>query len=304
MGRNCNQLLDIGPDQQGVFDPTAVAALNTYGTAISSTFATNLAAGASAADDSGTSNTSGHTPNLAVDGSTGTSWQPTGTTGAVVLTLPSASTFDVVSVQEDLGIGQRVESYAVDAWNGSTWNQIASDTTIGHKKLIRLASPVTTSQLRLRITGSRAAPGIAEIGLYKRPAGSTTGGALKSAASGRCLDVNGQSTTPGVQLQIWDCNGGTNQQFTYTSSKQLTVYSGSSQLCLDAYGQGTASGTKVVTWTCNGGANQQWNLNSNGTITGVQSGLCLDVNGGGTANGTVVQLWSCTGGSNQQWSRG
>ena len=304
VGRNCNQLLDIGPDQQGVFDPTAVAALNTYGTAISSTFATNLAAGASAADDSGTSNTSGHTPNLAVDGSTGTSWQPTGTTGAVVLTLPAARTFDVISAQEDLGIGQRVESYAVDAWNGSSWNQIASDTTIGHKKLIRLASPVTTSQVRLRITGSRAAPGIAEIGLYKRPAGSTTGGALKSAASGRCLDVNGQSTTPGVQLQIWDCNGGTNQQFTYTSSKQLTVYSGSSQLCLDAYGQGTASGTKVVTWTCNGGANQQWNLNSNGTITGVQSGLCLDVNGGGTANGTVVQLWSCTGGSNQQWSRG
>jgi alpha-L-fucosidase len=304
VGRNCNQLLDIGPDQQGVFDPTAVAALNTYGTAISSTFSNNLAAGATAADDAGTSNTSGHTPNLALDGSTGTSWQPTGTTGAVVLTLPAARTFDVISAQEDLGIGMRVESYAVDAWNGSSWNQIASDTTIGHKKLIRLASPVTTSQVRLRITGSRAAPGIAEIGLYKRPGGSTTGGVLKSAASGRCLDVNGQSTTPGVQLQIWDCNGGANQQFTYTSAKQLTVYSGSSQLCLDAYGQGTSNGTKVVTWTCNGGANQQWNLNANGTVTGVQSGLCLDVSGGGTANGTPVQLWSCTGAGNQQWSRG
>src|SRR5581483_2443239 len=139
VGRNCNQLLDIGPNQQGVFDPTAVTALNTYGAAISSTFATNLAAGATAANDSGTS-----------------------TTGALVLTLPSSRTFDVISVQEDLGVGQRVESYAVDAWNGSAWNQIAGDTTIGHKKLIRLGAPVTAGQIRLRITGSRAAPAIAE----------------------------------------------------------------------------------------------------------------------------------------------
>ena len=38
-------------------------------------------------------------------------------------------------------------------------------------------------------------------------------------------------------------------------------------------------------WSCNGQTNQQWNLNSNGTITGVQSGLCLDVTGAATANG-------------------
>jgi len=304
VGRNCNQLLDVGPNQQGLLDSSAVAALNQYGGAISSTFATNLAGGSTAADDSGTANTAGHTPDLAVDGNTATSWQPTGTTGALVLTLPASRTFDVVSVQEDLGVGQRVESYAVDIWNGSSWNQIASDTTVGHKKLIRLASAVTADRVRLRITGSRAAPGIAEFGLYKRPAGSATGGSVKSAASGRCLDVNGQSTTPGVQLQIWDCNGQANQRWTHTAGNQLTVYSGGSQLCLDASGQGTSNGTKVVTWTCNGGANQQWQLNSNGTITGMQSGLCLDVTGAGTANGTLVELWTCNGHSNQQWTLG
>jgi hypothetical protein len=35
--------------------------------------------------------------------------------------LPSSQTFDVVSVQEDLHLGQRVTSYAIDTWNGSTW---------------------------------------------------------------------------------------------------------------------------------------------------------------------------------------
>ena len=80
------------------------------------------------------------------------------------------------------------------------------------------------------------------------------------------------------------------------------MYSGSSQMCLDAVGNGTTPGTKVETWSCNGGANQQWKVNSNGTITGVQSGLCLDVTGASTADGALVELWTCTGGTNQQWT--
>jgi poly(3-hydroxybutyrate) depolymerase len=117
--------------------------------------------------------------------------------------------------------------------------------------------------------------------------------------SGRCIDVPGSSTSNGTQMQLWDCHGGTNQRWTYTASKQLTVYGNK---CLDASGQGTSNGTAVIIWDCSGQANQQWNLNANGTITGVQSGLCLDVSGAATANGTKIQLWGCHGGANQQWS--
>jgi sugar lactone lactonase YvrE len=117
--------------------------------------------------------------------------------------------------------------------------------------------------------------------------------------SGRCLDVSGASTANGAQTQLWDCTGGTNQRWTYTSGRQLTVYGGK---CLDAYGHGTVNGTAVVIWDCNGQTNQQWNVNANGTITGVQSGLCLDARNAGTANGTKLNLWSCGGGANQQWT--
>ena len=133
--------------------------------------------------------------------------------------------------------------------------------------------------------------------------GGTGGGEIHALGSGKCLDVSNNSTAPGTQLDIWDCNGGSNQIWTRSSSNQLTVYSGSSQLCLDAFGQTTA-GTKVDVWSCNGGANQQWNVNANGTITGVQSGLCLDVTGASTADGALVELWTCNGGSNQQWALG
>jgi endo-1,4-beta-xylanase len=128
-----------------------------------------------------------------------------------------------------------------------------------------------------------------------------TGDELLSVGANRCLDVPSSSTTNGTQLQLWDCHGGTNQQFAYTSSKQLTVYGSK---CLGASGRGTSNGTAVVIWDCDGDANQQWNLNANGTITGVQSGLCLDAVGAGTANGTKIQLYACTAAANQQWSRG
>ncbi|HEX6526170.1 MAG TPA: endo-1,4-beta-xylanase [Streptosporangiaceae bacterium] len=134
--------------------------------------------------------------------------------------------------------------------------------------------------------------------------GGGTGGEIHAVGAGKCLDVPNLSTTPGTQLDIWPCNAGANQLWTHTSSNQLTVYSGASQMCLDAFNNQTTPGTKVEIWSCNGAANQQWNVNSNGTITGVQSGLCLDVTGASTANGAPAELWTCNGGSNQQWSLG
>ena len=121
---------------------------------------------------------------------------------------------------------------------------------------------------------------------------------LMGAGSSRCLDVPNVSHTNGTQLEIWDCNGGVNQQWTLTSAQQLQVYGNK---CLDA--AGTAAGSKVDINDCTGGTNQQWSLNADGTVTGVQSGLCLDVTGQATTNGALVELWTCNGGDNQKWTR-
>ncbi|NUT95369.1 MAG: hypothetical protein HOY78_25410, partial [Saccharothrix sp.] len=297
VGRNCNSLLNVSPNRQGVLDQSAVSVLNQFNARLTGTFGTNHAAGATVANDSGTSNLDGRTPNLALDGNLDSSWQPTATTGGLVFTLPASKTFDVVSVQEDLNLGQRVKSYAVDAWNGTAWTQIVTDTTIGQKKLTRLSAPVTTSRVRLRVTGSRATPAIAELGLFQRPGGSAPQGSITGVQSGRCVDVEGVSTANGAAVHLWDCHGGSNQRWTQ-SGKQLVVYGNK---CLDAYGAGTSPGTAAVIWDCHGGTNQQWNVNADGSITSVQSGLCLDAYGGATANGTKLVLWTCTGGTNQKW---
>lgn len=141
------------------------------------------------------------------------------------------------------------------------------------------------------------APTLADITVRPLPGANST--LAVGTGSGRCLDLYNNTITNGTQAELWDCNGGQNQQWRYTSRKELVVYGNK---CLDAYNLGTTNGTKVVIWDCNGQNNQKWNVNGDGTITNVNAGLCLDANGAGTANGTQMVLWTCNGQSNQKWT--
>jgi len=186
----------------------------------------------------------------------------------------------------------------------STTASAVGATSSSSYKLSNLWSHVVTST-----SGSISAtvPGHGVV-MYRVSAGSgsSVGGTteLRGASSNRCADVYNNLTAPGTKVEIWDCAGGANQEWTPTAAGELRVYGGTQ--CLDAYNNQTSTGTAVELWTCNGGANQQWKLNADGSITGVQSGLCLDVTGGnlaaGNVNGTPLELWTCNGGANQQWS--
>lgn len=150
--------------------------------------------------------------------------------------------------------------------------------------------------------GNPKAAYTAVVNAFKSAPGTALGtgtGAIKGVASGRCIDIAGSTTVNGTQAQLWDCHGGTNQRWTYTSGKQLMIYGNK---CLSAMADGTANGTAVVIGDCTGGTGQQWSINTDGTIAGVQSGLCLDAVGAATANRTKIQLHSCWSGGNQKWT--
>jgi hypothetical protein len=157
---------------------------------------------------------------------------------------------------------------------------------------------LSRGQLSAVLTVAIAAMAALASMLVVSPAQAAVSGALRHAASGRCLDLPNSDTTNGTYLQIYDCWGGTNQQWTLTDSGQLTVLG----KCLDVPGHSTTAGAQLQVWDCSGGANQQWRVNSDGSIVGVESGLCLDAKDNGTANGTRVQVWTCTGSNNQKWS--
>ncbi|MFM9608959.1 ricin-type beta-trefoil lectin domain protein [Streptomyces niveiscabiei] len=142
------------------------------------------------------------------------------------------------------------------------------------------------------------APTLADITIHPLPG--TNGTELIGTQSTRCLDIDDNTITNGTQAQLWDCNAGQNQTWTYTSRKELVLYGNK---CLDAYNLGTTNGTKTVIWDCNGQPNQKWNLNPDGTITNANAALCLDANAAGTTNGTQLVLWTCNGQPNQKWTR-
>ena len=173
IGRNGNFILNLSPDNRGLVPDDQLAALSQMGQIIKETFAKDLAAGGKLTADN---SNAAHKPSMALDGNLDTWWEaaPGQTNATLTLMLPKAVTFDVVSLQEAVDCrGQRIESFAIETWDGSAWvtaEKIASDeqTTVGHKRLIRLKSPVTTNQVRIRITGSRLEPTLAEMGLFKQ----------------------------------------------------------------------------------------------------------------------------------------
>jgi alpha-L-fucosidase len=84
-----------------------------------------------------------------------------------VLTLPREATFNVVRLREKIELGQRVDAFDLDAWQGGTWNTFARATSIGACRLIRTATPVTSNRVRLRITKSAAPPEMSELALFR-----------------------------------------------------------------------------------------------------------------------------------------
>jgi alpha-L-fucosidase len=207
VGRNGNLLLNLSPDSRGLIPDDQIEALSRLSQMVNDTFAVNLAAGGKLTADS---SNAANSPSLTLDGNLDTWWEaaPGRTNGTLTLTLSAAVTFDVLSLQEAVDHrSQRIESFAIDIWNGSGWaaaENISSDelTTVGHRRLIRLKSPVTTGRVRIRITGSRLEPTLAEIGLFKQSVA-----ALPPAISERDANERVTLSNPGGCKMFYTVDG-------------------------------------------------------------------------------------------------
>jgi alpha-L-fucosidase len=71
----------------------------------------------------------------------------------------------VLSLQENITVGQRVEKFRVEYKDDNEWKTVVEGTTIGYKRLMRF-DPVVAKEVRLLILSSRSNPAIAAFGLY------------------------------------------------------------------------------------------------------------------------------------------
>jgi Ricin-type beta-trefoil lectin domain len=110
-----------------------------------------------------------------------------------------------------------------------------------------------------------------------------------------CLDIAGGAKR-GHGAQLYNCNRGDNQRFSYTSAGEIRV----DGYCLDVQGESYDDGARAVAWRCNGQANQRWRVQGQ-SIRSEMNGKCLTVQDGRGAALTPVVLWSCSGRQNQRW---
>jgi len=169
VGGNGVLLLNVPPNKEGLLGSYNVKRLEELGQVLRMTFATNLAAGATAKADSGIP---GHEAALTLDGRDDTCWRPADwrRTGSIEFALPGKRRFNVVELKEDIThFGQRVEKYQVEAREGGQWKLLAEAGVIGARRLHRLTETVETDCVRVRFLQSRVCPTLAEFGLYLAP---------------------------------------------------------------------------------------------------------------------------------------
>lgn len=153
----------------------------------------------------------------------------------------------------------------------------------------------SSAQSVIAITDS---PSITSIGV--RPVyQNTTAQPLRLTANGRCLDASG--TADGAAAVIYQCHGGTNQDWTFNSSDQIVV--SNSGKCLNSASGGAQDAAITIT-TCSSSVNQKWTILDNGRIQNQgASGGCLQIPGGSIANNSAgATTYPCSNnGTQMRW---
>ena len=168
VGRNAVFLLNIPPNKEGLMDEVDVASLKEFKVILDETFAINLIKGATVK----ASNTREHSKtfgaNFIVDNSTETFWAADDKQDSAFfeIQLPKVTSFDRMLLQEPIAYGQRIAKFYVQAYVNNLWKTIASETTIGLKRLLRFES-INTNKIRVVLKEYFGAPAISNMGIYK-----------------------------------------------------------------------------------------------------------------------------------------
>lgn len=172
VGRNNVLLLNLPPDRRGVIHEHDVLCLREMRQRLDATFKTNLAANKPVQATSTHQDQAPDAASHVVDQQPTTYWMAAEGDSPPVLTIELGSplTFNRLMLQEMITLGQRIESFTLEAWHAGEWKPVVHGTTIGHKRLERFGQ-ITTDRVRLVIEKSRARPTLRSLGLYQAALG-------------------------------------------------------------------------------------------------------------------------------------
>lgn len=82
------------------------------------------------------------------------------------LDLGAEHAFDRVVIQEEIGLGERVRDYVLEARSNGEWVAIGGGSCIGHKRIQRLERSAVGDAVRLRVLESRGEPRIKAFSVH------------------------------------------------------------------------------------------------------------------------------------------
>lgn len=177
VGHNATLLLNVPPNNQGTVDEAILKRVEEFGKNIKESFDENLAKaeGASVKVSSVRGNAQTYKPGNMIDENDDTYWTTDDGTksGEILIDLGKETKFDVVSIEEAIQNGQRINNYKVEYRTGTegAWTVLEEGQTIGAKRLCR-TSETTARQIKITVgTTDGKVPMISEVGVYKTTEG-------------------------------------------------------------------------------------------------------------------------------------
>ena len=183
VGHNATMLLNVPPNNQGTVDQPILKRIEEFGQNVEDTFRTNLAKeeGTTIEASNVRGNDTAFKPGNVVDAKDETYWTTDDGTkeGSLTIKWDKAKKFDVVSIEEAIQKGQRINSYKVEykASDDAQWQTLKNGKTVGAKRLVRTA-PVSATQVKITVgTSNGKVPMLSEVGVYKASEGFQLAGA-------------------------------------------------------------------------------------------------------------------------------
>jgi alpha-L-fucosidase len=170
IGRNGTLLLNFPIMPNGLIHPKDEKAVLEFREAVKKSFAINLLKGASAVGSTTWKKDLKYSASKTIDQSPDTYWAADEGqhTASITLNLSKPVSFNRFVAQEYISLGQRVKSFTVETLVNGKWTNIARETTIGYKRILRFKT-VRTNKIRFTITDAKANPLISNIEIFNAP---------------------------------------------------------------------------------------------------------------------------------------
>lgn len=167
VGRGGNMNLGLAPMPEGYLHKNDVKSLAYFGKKLENTFSTNLAKGAKAKASSIRSKSREFNVNNIFDEDRYSYYAPKDAVlnPSIEITLAGIKEFDIIRLRENIKLGQRLDSVQIEAFQDGSWQKLASATSVGANRLIKLSKPVKASKLRVYLFAP-VAPTLSDFALF------------------------------------------------------------------------------------------------------------------------------------------